>query len=97
MPKKRQTRQHKIQSEQRQTEAQPVETNETSVSSPTYSLSQTNVKITTPKSHAPVTKQATTILTSHYHYLAGDLRKTVLLMLAIAAAELSLFYFIKGV
>jgi hypothetical protein len=96
MPKKRQTRQHKIRSNQRQIETSAPDQTETTVSAPVYSLSQTNIKIS-PKPRTHTETHSTTIVTSHYQYLAGDLRKTVLLMIGIAAAELFLFYFIKGV
>lgn len=82
MPKKKKTREQKILADKRRN----VE-------------NQSLYTFTSPLSQAPkkqsanTTPKAATISTASYKYLAGDLRKTLLLTFFIMVAELLIYYF----
>ncbi|MEK7570993.1 MAG: hypothetical protein AAB553_01850 [Patescibacteria group bacterium] len=96
MPKKRKTRQQKMQSVDRQKSPVAQAKQDLSPEPYTYSLPQTTVSAIGLKTPSVAQKTAS-ITVSEYAYLGGDLRKTLLLTLAIVICQLLLFFFLPGV
>lgn len=82
MPKKKKTREQKVLADKRR------DNENQSLYTFTSTLSQSQ-----KKPAATAQKHAATISTASYNYLAGDLRKTLLLTLFIIVAELLIYYF----
>jgi len=94
MPKKVKTRKQKILADSRR-KANP--TVEKKVDTATYSIPQQKQSATPGQSIYAKSNLQTTIATSSYSYLSGDLRRTVFLTLAIVIAELLIRFTVKGI